>query len=671
MGSKKYKRNGVTERNKESKHRIVSKDKPRRKSRQPKLTQFKVKRTESPKMKTQLLDIAMEKVLPNTVTDKTTAKVIENQKKLNIKQTCAKPQKKSRVQKNIIEVCIDEEKTKPWINNFGGTLIQPGPEQQDSDMFNNILTVSESEEFPGWFTPSDTFYSIICKINEHFLAIQKGPLISINVLDNIQADSQLSSSRDNNITVKIANILEYPNILNFPGGIKGTGDKWLIPENNEYIAARKNYLKTKLSTDDSAVEDILSTQYTKLLKDNSMKESLFYKISQYYDNFAGKIPKDIIDEFFPQISKQIVNNQLSLEDMLNMIVKSTLFLRNEFNTINQNLIAKIKNQVLKPKQIIGMSFEELLPELYFNPALDIMVKREELDKKITMLVKETIKNIVNNILLYKMIIDRSKFSTHAFFQQSTEDLYPLVINKDAYLLNDIVPLQNICSTRVIQEDGKQVTIDDLDEIGGVVFYKEDEKLYAFTMTELYNIVNTNSFVNPFTGITFTENFANMIKSLNFDRVAKNVDKVPSDHWKPTTYMELTVFGSESDTESNPDLDQVPDTLQDPDVTQSDPDSLETSTSTQSTKDISKPYELIDPDFIQHIEKLVQTMQETGTNYSFDTIKPVENIKHCFVCSKKLLTPKEWVSTINMDRKTGEFTTNVYHIKCLYDAPFKI
>lgn len=671
MGSKKYKRNGVTERNKESKHHIVSQDKPRRKSRQPKHTQFKVKRTESPKMNTQLLDIAMEKVLPNTVTDKTTAKVIENQKKLNIKQTCAKPQKKSRVQKNIIEVCIDEEKTKPWINNFGGTLIQPGPEQQDSDMFNNILTVSESDEFPGWFTPSDTFYSIICKINEHFLAIQKGPLITINVLDNIQADSQLSSSRDNNITVKIANILEYPNILNFPGGIKGTGDKWLIPENNEYIAARKNYLKTKLSTDDSAVEDILSTQYTKLLKDNSMKESLFYKISQYYDNFTSKIPKDILNEFFPQISKQIVNNQLSLQDMLNMIVKSTLFLRNEFNTINQNLIAKIKNQVLKPKQIISMSFEELLPELYFNPALDIMVKREELDKKITMLVKETIKNIVNNILLYKMIIDRSKFSTHAFFQQSTEDLYPLVINKDAYLLNDIVPLQNICSTRVIQEEGKQVTIDDLDEIGGVVFYKEDEKLYAFTMTELYNIVNTNSFVNPFTGITFTENFANMIKSLNFDRIAKNVDKVPSDHWKSTTYMELTAFGSESDTESNPDLDQVPDTLQDPDVTQSDPDSLKTSTSTQSAKDVSKPYELIDPDFIQHIEKLVQTMQETGTNYSFDTIKPVENIKHCFVCSKKLLTPKEWVSTVNMDRKTGEFTTNVYHIKCLYDAPFKI
>ena len=69
------------------------------------------------------------------------------------------------------------------------------------------------------------------------------------------------------------------------------------------------------------------------------------------------------------------------------------------------------------------------------------------------------------------------------------------------------------------------------------------------------------------------------------------------------------------------------------------------------------------------------MHETGHQFNFESIEAdaKEAIKthYCFSCSKRLTDDTNWVTTINMIRKTGEFEQNTYHTKCLYSSPFKI
>jgi len=457
------------------------------------------------------------------------------------------PVRKPRVQQNTTDMCIADEKTKPWIKNYYGTLIQLGPDQKESKLFTDFLITDESKEYQGWFVPSANFYSIICKANEHFLPIQKGPLLTIKILDSLPSDMQLSSVEQASITVKVANIVEEPYLINFPQGVKGADNKWLLPENNDYISARKNYLNTKLSTDDSAVDDLLSMSYSKLFQEKTMNEAIRFKTQQYLDNFSTKLDADQLDELFKITVQDARSKQLSLNDTLTNLVKTTLFLRNEFDIINKNLITKIRNGIIKTKQILNTSQEELLPELYNNPELDIQIKRDELYKKIGKLVDEVVRNLAINILLYKMNIDRSKFWTqNRNLKQTQDDLYPFSIESNALVINDIVPLQNLCTTKQMQENGKQITLEDIDDLGGVIFYKDpDGQLYCFTLLNIKKILDYDTTINPLSGKPFTENFQTMIKKLNLDRVGGGGYTHP---WHPSSQIAGEIFGDASDDE---------------------------------------------------------------------------------------------------------------------------
>jgi len=508
------------------------------------------KTTRAPLMTTKLID-------PITGDIVQTVKTIEQNKKLNplknilnrpIKRMC--PARKPRVQQNTTDMCIADEKTKPWIKNFHGTLIQLGPDQRPSKLFADFLIKDESKEYQGWYTPSDNFYSILCKANEHFLPIQKGQLLTIKTLDSLPSDMQLSSSEQNSITVKVANIVDEPYLINFPQGVKGQDNKWLLPENNDYISARKNYLNTKLSADDSAIDDLLSMSYSKLFQESAMNESIKFKISQYLNNFSTKVPDSVLEEYSKIIKQDARAKQLSLSEVLTMLVKSTLFLRNEFDMINQNLIVKIRNNIIKPKQVIEMNQDEILPELYQNPELDIQIKRDELYIKLNKLVDETVRNLAINILLYKMNIDRSKFWTqNRNLKQSQEDIHPFSLESGALTINDIIPLQNLCATKVIQEHGKQITLDDIDELGGVIFYKDiDGQLYCFTLGDIKNISSRGETINPLSGKPFLTSFLDTIKKLNLEQVSGANYINP---WHPSAQLALDLFGDDDDDDDDP------------------------------------------------------------------------------------------------------------------------
>jgi hypothetical protein len=672
----------------------------------------------------------------------------------DLRQRRACPVRKPRVQQNTTDACIADEKTKPWIKNFYGTLIQLGPDQKKSKLFPDFLIVGESKDYAGWFIPSDNFYSIICKANEHFLPIQKGSLLTIKILDSLPSDMQLSSANQESITVKVANIVEEPHLINFPQGIKGIDNRWLLPENNDYISARKNYLNTKLSTDDSAVDDLLSMSYSKLFQEKAMNEAIQFKMQQYLNNFSTKLSADQMTDFYKITALAARSKQLSLNDTLISMVKTTLFLRNEFDMINKNLITKIRNGIIKPKQIIDMNQEELLPELYYNPELDIQIKRDELYKKISKLVDEVVRNLAVNILLYKMNIDRSKFWTqNRNLKQTQEDLYPFSVESNALVINDIVPLQNLCTTKNIQENGKQITLEDIDDLGGVIFYKDpDGGLYCFTLSEIKNIIDVATTQNPLSGKQFSESFLTTIKKLNLDRVGAAGYIHP---WHPSSRAAGEYFGDSSDDESD-------DTNTDPDddykkidyppfigadavlggLTSVDGQKLnglkgkltaydvekkrwsialdgggtkkikvenieviplaqtldpETHTLIENVTSMSLAYgvdpsgnvltgpiskistervaEMIDPNFIDYIEKLITTMQQTGHQFNFEAIeqdtKEAAKTHYCFGCSKRLQDDSKWSSTVNMNKKSGGFEKNTYHVKCLYDASFKV
>ena len=523
------------------------------------------KQSRAPERTTKLIDPITQNIIQTVVPEP----LVKKQPKTfnDIKKHC--PNKKSRVKKTPIDTCISDEKTKPWIKNFYGTLIQLGPDQPESKLFTDVLVKNESTEYPGWWIPSDNYYSIICKANEHFLPIQKGPIVTIKTLDSLPSDTQLSQSNQSSIVVKVANIVDEPYLLNFPNGVKGKNNKWLLPENNDYIGARKNYLSTKLNSDDTAIDDMLSSSYSKLFQEKSMNEAIQFKIHQYLDNFSNKLSSQLVTDFSKLLNQEGRMRNLSLEDVLTMMIKTTLFLRNEFNIINKNLIVKINNGVLKPKQLIDMNLHEILPELYYNPELDIQIKRDELTKKINNLIEITRRNIVSNILIYKMIIDRSKFWTqNKNLKQLKEDIDPIDINSENYDIlgiNDVIPLYNICAIRSIQENGKQISLDDIDDLGGVVFYKDPEgHLYCFTLQDIKKILASGSNINPLSGKEFHNDFLKTIQKLNLVDVSSDPMV-----WHPANPMEAALFGDDDDdSEWDPD-DQ---TAQDPDdQTAQDPD----------------------------------------------------------------------------------------------------
>ena len=99
-----------------------------------------------------------------------------------------------------------------------------------------------------------------------------------------------------------------------------------------------------------------------------------------------------------------------------------------------------------------------------------------------------------------------------------------------------------------------------------------------------------------------------------------------------------------------------------------------------TAPVEKPkYTIIGTEFIDYIDQYIEKLEITESKHSFETISKdlKDNIQesrrnyYCKACSKRLDDPSTWTRTINIDKKSEDFVSNTYHIKCLYDAPFKV
>jgi hypothetical protein len=210
-------------------------------------------------------------------------------------------------------------------------------------------------------------------------------------------------------------------------------------------------------------------------------------------------------------------------------------------------------------------------------------------------------------------------------------------------------------------------LEDIDDLGGVIFYKDQEgHLYCFTLQDIKKVLASGSNINPLSGNEFHNDFLKTIQKLNLVDVSSE-----NEPWHPTNPMEAALFGDDDDDsewESDDPDKQEPD-KQEPDKQEPDKQEPDKQDNGQAS------YKLVDHGFIDYIEQLIHTMQETGHQFNFESIEAdaKEAIKthYCFSCSKRLTDDTKWATTINMVRKTGEFQQNTYHTKCLYSAPFKI
>jgi len=312
----------------------------------------------------------------------------------------------------------------------------------------------------------------------------------------------------------------------------------------------------------------------------------------------------------------------------------------------------------------------------------------------------------------------------------------------------------------MQENGKQITLEDIDDLGGVIFYKDpDGQLYCFTLLNIKNILDYDTTINPLSGKPFTENFQTMIKKLNLDRVGGDGYTHP---WHPSSQIAGEIFGDASDEYGTSDSDtsqdddgvvvyqpfigadvvlidltspdgqklngmagkintydmekkrwgikmddggtkkvkaenlQVTPTPQTIDNLTGEPIENNTTMSLKygvgtdgtvliapsglngieiSKDESARSYEPIDQTFIDYIEKLITTMRETGHQFNFEAIeqdaKEAVKTQYCFGCSKRLSDDSKWSSTVLLNKQNGGFEKNTFHIKCLYDASFKI
>ena len=583
---------------------------------------------------------------------------IDRSEKKTLSRAC--PRKKKHTQKKTVDECIIDEKQKPWIENFHGTLLKPTDEEdiENNKLFSTITT-KESTDFPGWYIPSDTYYSKICKIDEHFITSQKGSQLTITILNNSQNDLQDSKENQNTITIIVGNIIDDKLLKIYPGAQQQkNSSKWVIPENTNYIEARTNYLSTKFKTNDVAIEELLSMPYKNIFDDKSMYNSVILKIKQYIENFKNKIPSSELNKAIVDIYRE---KQLTLDSLLTMIVEKTIYFRDEFDGINNNIIFQLQNNMIKPKQLFNMTQYEIIPELYNNFVLDIMAKGDILQRAIDSKIKEIVKNLALSILLSKM---------HVNLDSEKE-----FVDTDILLINDIIPFQNICTLKTLQDQGDNITIEDIKDIGNIIFYKSDDnQIYAFTIDNIKTILSNNDGINPLSGKPFNEKFIKHIK--------KYVKSQQIDNQNTNTYNDDTLAidnqtrDSDVSTDLSTDGSEDAETIDDEDHDDDDEDHDDDDDDDHDDEDHGiQQYKMRYPNFIDNIVKLVENLKAADKQYNFEVIE--QDIKEeakphfCFACSKKLVNVSDWSTTINIDKKNGEFVKNSYHIKCLYNAPFKI
>ena len=136
-----------------------------------------------------------------------------------------------------------------------------------------------------------------------------------------------------------------------------------------------------------------------------------HKVNKYVELFNSKIPNKWLEDLVTNIFQKVKDNNNTVEQLLEMIVNSTVFLRNEFDILNKNLLMQIDKNIILPQQILLMSSFEILLELFQNIELKNQLQQPELVRKINSLKKSIIQNIASNIIIYQQILEQKKFKT--------------------------------------------------------------------------------------------------------------------------------------------------------------------------------------------------------------------------------------------------------------------
>ena len=577
----------------------------------------------------------------------------------------SRPSRNRKQRQPLIEECIEAEKTKPWINGFEETYIKLAPGQESNKFSDEIIDIKINSE---WYKPKELFYKIMCKESSVYNASQSGSTITINKVSN-----------------NIPLLLTVANKINF--GSKS----YIILENNEYKTARLNYFKNKYEHDQDVIVTLLSTKFSKI---GQLMPAVKHKVNKYVELFNSKIPNKWLEDLVTNIFQKVKDNNNTVEQLLEMIVNSTVFFRNEFDILNKNLLMQINKNIILPQQILLMSSFEILPELFQNIELKNQLQQPELVRKINSLKKSIIQNIASNIIIYQQILEQKKFKTQISLPhlQPTIETEKEIIKEDPINLSidDIIPIHKLKTVDMQHEHGNTPTVDDLDRLGELVFYKDqDGIIYCFDIKEIKYFVDNEIESNPLSGKKFLPEFLQMIKKLNLTRVFPSGYLEP---WKPRTKGQELLFGAASDIDDEEqvniqDVELIDNidtyTKSDSKTNNQDTSKLSDTKTEVSTQDsdtpVSEKYTIIGTEFIDYIDQYIEKLKITESKHSFETISKdlKDNIQesrrnyYCKACSKRLDDPSTWTRTINIDKKSEDFVSNTYHIKCLYDAPFKV
>jgi len=560
-------------------------------------------------------------------------------------------QRKREPTKDEIDQCIEAEKNKPWIRGYQGTLIKL-EEGNPSDELFTTLVEKQSPKWDGWSIPSDNYYKIMCKDFGNYITRQMGPKLTIERLGELSSAVKRDNSK---IVVLVGNIISQ-------GDGKDKKDI-LIQETNEYKTARKKYFERLMITCDQELSNLL---YKKLSSSTSEWNTIREIVDNYVSKFKDKLGTKVnIQHLTNMIIQNARDEGSSVGKLLGNIVKSTLFLRNEFSGVNSKLISKLKKGILDIKQLTTMTNAELLPEVFLNPDLDTQMLRSDLDTKITALIKSTIENLGTNICIsmkndiYKGWSPQSK--------EITPEKLPLIEESIGNLWAfDFIPLENLCVAKAAKAEGNHLSSTDIEKLKEIVFYKDqDGQIFCYNLSEIKSILESGNKTNPLTGKDFTPEFLANIKKLNLSHIPSEYD-----------YIVNTQFGDESDDEARQgvkkgDISDVASHDDDPAgalmVAQTDPGSLKKS---------SDSIKLVAGDFWDRVENVLLELERRNVqHFSFgdddEIVKEKYKPQYCFACSKRLTKENEWSHTINIDKKNGNYINNTYHISCLYNAPFKI
>jgi len=553
--------------------------------------------------------------------------------------------------KDEIDQCIEAEKNKPWIRGYQGTLIKLEEGDQSDELFRTLIE-KQSPKWDGWSIPSDNYYKIVCKDFGNYITRQVGPKLTIERLGEVSSVVKRDNSK---IVVLVGNIISQ-------GNGKDKKDV-LIQESNEYRTARKKYFERLMITCDQELSNLL---YKKLSSSTSEWNIIREIVDNYMSKFKEKLGTKVnIQHLTNMIIQRARDDSSSIETVLSNIVKSTLFLRNEFTGVNSKLISKLKKGIIDIKQLTTMTNAELLPEVFLNPELDTQMLRNDLDIKIAALIKSTIENLGTNICI-SMKNDVYKGWNPQAKEIAPEKL-PLIEESTGNLWSfDFIPLENLCVAKAAKAEGNHLSSTDIEKLKEIVFYKDqDGQIFCYNLSEIKGILESGNKINPLTGKEFTSDFLANIKKLNLSHIPSEYD-----------YIVNTQFGDDSEDEAREgvkkgDISDLASQDDDPVgalmVAQTDPGSLKKS---------SDSIKLVAGDFWEKVENVLAELERRNVqHFSFgdddEIVKEKYKPQYCFACSKRLTKENEWSHTINIDKKNGNYINNTYHIGCLYNAPFKI